>query len=121
MQNRTDFFLDWESALMLTAARLCNVAGTNWGIRQHPTINRLAEASELASVLMPSFVLQMLAFSRALDVANPMQVTTADSELLWLREKLASRSWKLVLTSVAACTKYDQVVQCVVAEFAPFS
>ena len=70
---------------------------------------------------MPSLVLQMLAFSRALGVANLMQVTKADSELLWLRGKLASRIWKLMLTLVTGCTKYDQIVQCVVAEFAPFS
>ena len=69
---------------------------------------------------MPSLVLQMLAFSRALGVANPMQVTMADSELLWLRGKLASRIWKLVLPFVAERTESDQVVQCIVADTAPF-
>jgi len=41
-------FPDGKSALMLAAARLRHVAGTNWGMRRYLDMNRLAEASEAA-------------------------------------------------------------------------
>src|SRR5271154_3204789 len=41
-------FPDGKSALMLAAARLRHVAGTNWGLRRYLDMNRLAEASEAA-------------------------------------------------------------------------
>jgi len=41
-------FPDGKSALMLAAARLPHVAGTNWGMRPYLDMNRLSEASEAA-------------------------------------------------------------------------
>ena len=41
-------FPDGKSALMLAAARLRHVAGTNWGMRRYLDMNRLSEASEAA-------------------------------------------------------------------------
>jgi len=41
-------FPDGKSALMLAAARLRHVAGTNWGMRRYLAMNRLSEASEAA-------------------------------------------------------------------------
>ena len=41
-------FPDGKSALMLAAARLRHVAGTNWGTRRYLDMNRLAQASEAA-------------------------------------------------------------------------
>jgi putative transposase len=41
-------FPDGKSAPMLASARLRHVAGTRWGTRRYPDMNRLAEASEAA-------------------------------------------------------------------------
>src|ERR1700733_6520928 len=41
-------FPDGKSALMLAAARLRHVAGTNWGMRRYLDMNRLSAASEAA-------------------------------------------------------------------------
>jgi transposase-like protein len=41
-------FPDGKSALMLAAARLRHVAGTNWGMRRYLDMNRLSEASAAA-------------------------------------------------------------------------
>ena len=47
-QAESGAFRDGKSALMLAAARLRHVVGTNWGMRRYLDMNRLAEASEAA-------------------------------------------------------------------------